>query len=93
VVRDADGHRFGAFVNEAFRVSEKSFGSGECFVFRISDDGGGVQVMGRGAEQDCQIFLGTTYQNGKNISQMTMKYTTLPQNILNSLKIDQIAIK
>jgi hypothetical protein len=38
--------------------------------------------------QGCQIFLGTTYQNGG-------KYTKLPQNIptVHKCKIDQMSIK
>ncbi len=44
VIRDTNGHRFGAFVNEAFRISENSFGSGETFVFRIREGEDGLQV-------------------------------------------------
>ena len=44
VIRDTNGHRFGAFVSEAFHVKEKSFGSGESFVFRIGDEDEGLQV-------------------------------------------------
>jgi hypothetical protein len=43
-----------------------------------------------GGAQGCQIFLGTTCQNGKN--QITMKYTQRPQNIPNGHKIDQMSI-
>jgi hypothetical protein len=42
--------------------------------------------------QGCQIFLGTIYQKGKKIYQMTIKYTEWPQNIPNSRKIDKMAI-
>jgi hypothetical protein len=42
--------------------------------------------------QDCQIFLGTTYQNGKNIPN-DHKYTRWPQNIPNGRKIKPMAIK
>jgi hypothetical protein len=61
------------------------------------------------ADQGCQIYLSTTYQNGKNISndyktfkcpqnipniyQMATKYTKWPQNIPNGGKIDQTNIK
>ncbi len=44
VIRDTNGHRFGAFVNEAFRISENSFGSGETFVFRIREGDDALQV-------------------------------------------------
>jgi hypothetical protein len=37
-------------------------------------------------EQGCQIFLGATYQKGE-------KYTKLPQNIPNYLKIYQVTSK
>jgi hypothetical protein len=49
--------------------------------------------------QGCQIFLGTTYQNGKNIPnghkiyQMATKYTIWPQNIPYGRKIYQMATK
>jgi hypothetical protein len=36
-------------------------------------------------EQGCQIFLGTTYQNGK-IYRITIKYTKWPQTISNGRK-------
>jgi hypothetical protein len=43
----------------------------------------------------CQIFLGSTYQNGKNTpdNHKTCTYTKRPQNRPNGLKIDQIVIK
>jgi hypothetical protein len=47
--------------------------------------------------QSCQIFLSTTYQNGKNIPnnheiyQMATKYTKWPQNTPKGPKIDQVA--
>jgi hypothetical protein len=41
--------------------------------------------------QGCQIFLGTTYQNGKEIYQIIIKYTNRPQNVPRSHKIDQMA--
>jgi hypothetical protein len=53
----------------------------------------------RDAVQGCQIFLSTTYQNGKNmpndhtIYQMATKYTKWPQNISNASKVDQMVIK
>jgi hypothetical protein len=37
--------------------------------------------------QGCQIFLGTTYQNGKNIP------TKLPQNVRNGRRIHQMVVK
>jgi hypothetical protein len=40
----------------------------------------------RAENQGCQIFSGTTYQNGK-------KYTKLPQNIQNVHKTDQMSVK
>jgi hypothetical protein len=49
--------------------------------------------------QGCQIFLGTTYQNVKNIPnnhkifKMATKYTKWPQNIPNGHKIYQMATK
>jgi hypothetical protein len=49
--------------------------------------------------QGCQIFLGATYQNVKDIpnnhkiSQITIKYTKRPQNTSNGRKTDQMAIK
>jgi hypothetical protein len=48
---------------------------GFCFQFRSSS-----------VRQDCQIFIGTTYQNWQ-------KYTKFPQNIPNSLKIGQMALQ
>jgi hypothetical protein len=48
---------------------------GFCFQFRSSS-----------VCQDCQIFIGTTYQNWQ-------KYTKFPQNIPNSLKIGQMALQ
>jgi hypothetical protein len=48
-----------------------------------------------GPFQGCQIFLGTTYQNGKNIPknhkiyQMATEYIKWPQNIPNGHKIYQ----
>jgi hypothetical protein len=41
-------------------------------------------------EQGCQIFLGTTYQNRKNIPN---NHTEWPQNITNGCKTDQTALK
>jgi hypothetical protein len=41
---------------------------------------------GRDVNKDCQIFLGTKYQNGK-------KYTKLTQNISNDHKIFPMALK
>jgi hypothetical protein len=41
-------------------------------------------------QQVCQIFLGTTYQSGKN---MTTKYTKWPQNLSNDHKIYQMTTK
>jgi hypothetical protein len=40
----------------------------------------------RGFGQGCQIFLGATYQNGKNVPKW-------PQNIPNGCKIDEMSIK
>jgi hypothetical protein len=37
------------------------------------------------SDQGCQIFPGSTHQNGKNIYQMTVNYTKWPQNIPTSL--------
>lgn len=39
LIRDMQGNRFGAFVSDAFKVSDKSFGCGETFVFRCSGSG------------------------------------------------------
>jgi hypothetical protein len=36
LIRDMEGHRFGAFVAEAFRMSDKSYGNGETFVFSLN---------------------------------------------------------
>ena len=36
LIRDMEGHRFGAFVAEAFRICEKSYGCGETFVFSLN---------------------------------------------------------
>jgi hypothetical protein len=57
------------------------------------------------ADQGCQIFLGTLYQNGgkytkwpqnipndHKIYQMTTKYTKWPQNIPNGHKVYQMAV-
>jgi hypothetical protein len=48
----------------------------------------------------CQIFLGTTYQNGEKHTKMTIKYTRIaikytkmPQNIPNGRKIVQMAVQ
>jgi hypothetical protein len=49
-----------------------------------SNDGLSLTGGWRHLEQDCQIFLGATYQNGK-------KYTKWPQNITNGHKIYQTA--
>jgi hypothetical protein len=50
----------------------------------------GVKVRGQlvssAVNQGCQIFLGTTYQNGG-------KYTKLPQRIPNGHTIHQLAVK
>jgi hypothetical protein len=49
--------------------------------------------------QGCQIFLGATYQNMKNVPdkhklhRITITYTKWPQHIPNGRKIDQTAIK
>jgi hypothetical protein len=49
--------------------------------------------------QGCQILLGTTYQNGKNIPnfhktyQISTKHTKFPQNIPNFHKTYQISTK
>jgi hypothetical protein len=40
----------------------------------------------RAENRGCQIFLGTTYQNGKNVSKW-------PQSIPNGHKIFQMAVK
>jgi hypothetical protein len=46
------------------------------------------------AEQGCQTFLGTTYQNLEKISpKRPQKYTKLPKKIRNGSKKDQMAIK
>jgi hypothetical protein len=39
------------------------------------------------AAQGCQIFLGTTYQNGEKIYQITIKYIIWPEDIPNSHNI------
>jgi hypothetical protein len=56
-----------------------------------------VSFFRGGSLQGCQIFLGTTYQNGKNSTklpyQMATKYTKWPQNIPNGHKIYQMATK
>jgi hypothetical protein len=43
-------------------------------------------VTGELANQGCQIFLATTYQNGN-------KYTKQPENVPNGHKLYQIAVK
>jgi hypothetical protein len=53
----------------------------------------------KAVDQDCQISLGTTYQNGKKLPndhkmyQMTINITNLRKNILICGKIYQMAIK
>jgi hypothetical protein len=42
-----------------------------------------------GKIRDASFFLGTTYQNGKNIPQMATKCTKWPQNVPNGRKIYQ----
>jgi hypothetical protein len=60
------------------------------FLFENKPPGNPVQKMSLLSEersfQGCQIFLGKTYQNGKN-------YTKLPQNIPNVHKLFQMAVK
>jgi hypothetical protein len=54
-----------------------------------------ILVVGFGAtvsSQGCQIFLGTTHQNGQ-MYQKGGKYTKWPYNMPIGRKIDQIAIK
>jgi hypothetical protein len=43
--------------------------------------------------QGCQIFLGTTYQNGEKIYHIRIKYTKWPQNVQNGHKIYKVATK
>jgi hypothetical protein len=43
--------------------------------------------------QGCQIFLGTNYQNGIYIYQLTIKYAKCLQKIPNGRKIYQMAVK
>jgi hypothetical protein len=43
--------------------------------------------------QGCQICIGTTYPNGKNIPQMTTNYAKWPLKIQNGSKIDRMAIQ
>lgn len=38
VIRDTHSNRFGAYVSESLRRSDKCFGSGETFVFRLMDN-------------------------------------------------------
>jgi hypothetical protein len=44
-------------------------------------------------EQGCQIFLGTTYQNRKQIYQITTKHIKCPQNIPNVHKTYQMPVQ
>jgi hypothetical protein len=57
------------------------------FLFRV-----GSYLSDWGLIQGCQIFLGTTYQNGK-IYQMTIIYTKWLQHISKGRKKEQMAIK
>jgi hypothetical protein len=72
-------------------ISVRSFVIFETF-FKIDFSSHESVTKGHG----CQIFLGTTYQNGKNIVpiyQMSIKYSKCPQTIPNGCKIDQMSIK
>jgi hypothetical protein len=52
-----------------------------------------ILVAGMTNMQGCQIFLGTTYQNGKKYTKMTTKYTKWQENIPNASKMDHMALK
>ncbi|KAI9206253.1 TLD-domain-containing protein [Polychytrium aggregatum] len=39
VIRDGDGGTFGAFASEALHIEPTYFGNGECFLWKLSDDG------------------------------------------------------
>jgi hypothetical protein len=43
--------------------------------------------------QGCQIVLGATYQNGKNMPKMTTKNAKRPQNLSYGSKIDKMSLK
>jgi hypothetical protein len=43
--------------------------------------------------QDCQIYLGTIYQNGQKIPQVSKNYTKWPQNYTKDHKICKMATK
>jgi hypothetical protein len=62
----------------AFTIVKKT--SGACFL-----PGRSLQTS-LTAIQGCQIYLGTTYQNGE-------KFTKLPQNITNGHKTYQTVVK
>jgi hypothetical protein len=54
-----------------------------------------LRIIGRRFQrqlQGCQIFLGTRYQHGGKIYQITTKYTKCSQNIPNGHKLYIIAI-
>lgn len=38
MIRDLNGHRFGSFVSDAFKVSAVTYGNGETFVFSVNPD-------------------------------------------------------
>lgn len=38
LIRDADNHRFGAYLSESLKPLDKCFGCGETFVFYLRDD-------------------------------------------------------
>ena len=40
VIKDTENHRFGAFLSQSPKISDKSFGCGETFVFSLSSDSG-----------------------------------------------------
>jgi hypothetical protein len=59
------------------------------FYWPVINDGGGCASPNR----SCQIFLGKTYQNGKNIPNDHKRYQKAIKYILFCRKVDKMAIK
>jgi hypothetical protein len=83
-----------ALRKQAAKMNVESLRSNAVTIFSfLSSFGGG--------DQGCQIFRGTTYENGKAYTKITIKYTKCPentytkcpQNIPNVLKIYQMSTK
>jgi hypothetical protein len=63
------------------------------FIFQLSGENRSNESDENDLNKGCQIFIGTRYQNGGEVYQSIIKYTTMQLNIPNGHKINPMAMK